>query len=417
MKINRAVKSMKVNAVNLDSGTFITWMGIAQICSWGTLYYSFPQLAAAIEAELGWQKSSLYGALTLGFLLTALAGIPVGRWIDKGHGRNVMTLGSSLAGLVMICGSQIQSILGFYLVFASIGLLQATCLYDAAFSVIARHSGKALTQKRITALTLWGGFASTAFIPFIELLLSWGSWRDVFVVLGIINILVCAGIYSRLPQNKGGVDHRSGNTGGGECTPKGVKWAISQPIFWTLILCFALFATLTSAFQFHLYPMLVEKGLSTQEVVMILAIFGPAQVTGRILMWMFGSRVTIANLGLVTVSVIPIVFLAINYLPMSFWMLVPCAIVFGAANGTMTIVKGIAVPELVTRQAYGAINGAMNMPIKVIKAFAPTLAALVWNMAGGYALMMDLLIGLGVIVVVSFYMATRIKTRTSPLVV
>ena len=46
------------------SSPFITGIGIAQICSWGSLYYSFPQVAAAMEKDLGWSSTQLYGAAT-----------------------------------------------------------------------------------------------------------------------------------------------------------------------------------------------------------------------------------------------------------------------------------------------------------------------------------------------------------------
>jgi hypothetical protein len=32
---------------------FITGLGIGQICSWGSLYYSFPLIAEAIGSDLG----------------------------------------------------------------------------------------------------------------------------------------------------------------------------------------------------------------------------------------------------------------------------------------------------------------------------------------------------------------------------
>ncbi len=41
---------------------FITGLGIGQICSWGSLYYSFPLIAEAMGRELGYSKPELYGA-------------------------------------------------------------------------------------------------------------------------------------------------------------------------------------------------------------------------------------------------------------------------------------------------------------------------------------------------------------------
>ena len=46
-------------------------------------------------------------------------------------------------------------------------------------------------------------------------------------------------------------------------------------------------------------------------------------------------------------------------LPPTFASLAAFATLYGAANGILTIVRGIAVPEMLTREAYGAVNGAL----------------------------------------------------------
>lgn len=174
---------------------FITGLGIAQICSWGSLYYSFPLIAAAMEADLGWSKTDLYLGATIGILLSAVAAVPVGAAIDRGHGRWVMGGASVLAGLLLIGWGFAGSLLVFYLAIAGIGALQAATLYEPAFAVIARRAGPVASRNGITALTLWGGFASTVFVPLIQLLLDQFGWRGTLGVLGGINIVLCGSLY------------------------------------------------------------------------------------------------------------------------------------------------------------------------------------------------------------------------------
>src|SRR3546814_8060101 len=50
----------------------------------------------------------------------------------------------------------------------------------------------------------------------------------------------------------------------------------------------------------------------------------------------------------------------------------------------LTIVRGLAVPEMVSREAYGAINGALVAPMNVMQALSPLLAAWIWSATGGY---------------------------------
>ena len=51
--------------------------------------------------------------------------------------------------------------------------------------------------------------------------------------------------------------------------------------------------------------------------------------------------------------------LLLLYVPHSLPALCVFAILYGVANGIMTIVRGTAVPDLLWREGYGAINGAL----------------------------------------------------------
>ena len=53
--------------------------------------------------------------------------------------------------------------------------------------------------------------------------------------------------------------------------------------------------------------------------------------------------------------------LALLTLPSRFASLAVFAVIYGAANGVMTIVRGLAVPELVAKQAYGELNGILAL--------------------------------------------------------
>jgi hypothetical protein len=108
---------------------FIVGLGIGQIASWGTLYYSFPLIAERMGQDLGLSKPEVYGAATIGLLIASVTAYPVGAAIDRGYGRAVMALGSALAGLLLL------------VLLALLGLAQAMTLYEPAFAVVARRYG------------------------------------------------------------------------------------------------------------------------------------------------------------------------------------------------------------------------------------------------------------------------------------
>ncbi len=369
-----------------SNSSFIAAIGVGQICSWGSLYYSFPQLAQAMGRELGWDKPELYGAATLGLALSGIAAYPIGAAIDRGHGRAVMGGASVLAGVLMLAWSQINSLGLFYAVFAGIGCLQAATLYEPAFAVVARRFGAAGARRGITAVTLWGGFASTVFIPLVQLLIDHIGWRDTLVTLGLVNIILCGGLYFTAIRPE--IDTAPTilrNPGAGRSAEReAVSRAMRNIVFWALALAFTAYAAVYSAFTLHLYPLLLERGLDAAATVAVLACIGPAQVAGRILVWMFASTTSVRRLGSIVVAILPIAFGGVALLPPTFLAMAAVALIYGAANGIMTIVRGMAVPDMLSRESYGAINGALVAPSLVAKAAAPAAAAILWTATQSY---------------------------------
>ncbi len=383
------------------ASAFITGLGVAQICSWGSLYYSFPLIAAAMETELGWSKTGLYLGATIGLLLSALVAVPVGHAIDRGHGRYVMAGASVLAGLLLGLWSLVDSLPGFYLVAAGIGALQAATLYEPAFAVIARRAGPGHTRNGITALTLWGGFASTVFVPLIQLLLDSLGRRGTLAVLGGVNIVVCATLYFAVIDPSQDQPTRPASAAASQHPP--LRLALGNPVFWGLAVAFAAYTATFSAFIFHFYPMMLERGFTAGTVVLAMAIIGPAQVAGRVVVRLFAGEVSGRRIGSIVVVSFPVAMTILYVAPPEFWIIAGVALLYGAGNGVMTIVRGVAIPEMVSRHAYGAINGALAVPMVVAKAAAPLAAAWLWTLTGDYSLVLAAIIAMSIVMALAFW--------------
>lgn len=381
---------------------FIAGLGVAQICSWGSLFYSFPLIAASMEADLGWSKTAIYGAATVGLLLGGLLAVPVGAAIDRGWGRVVMTSASIVSGLLLIMWAFVTDLPLFFVAAAGIGALQAATLYDPVFAVIARRAGPLEARNGITALTLWGGFASTVFVPLIQILLDLYGWRGTLMVLGGINIAVCATLYFTVINPAADAprpprEHASGSVWAQLGT------ALRHPVFWGLAISFTAYTATFNAFMFHFFPMMLERGFEPADVVMAMALFGPAQVAGRLGVSIFARRMSVRRMGSLVVAVFPIGMAMMLWASQDFWIIGTGAIVFGAANGIMTIVRGTAIPEMVSREAYGVINGALSVPTIGARSLTPLAAALMWSAAGNYNIVIAAILVAAVVMSLSFW--------------
>ncbi len=383
------------------------FLGIGQICSWGSIYYCFPLIALAMETELGWSKSELYGALTFGLLFASLFTYPVGIAIDRGHGRHVMAWSSVAAAVVMIWWSQVHSLIAFYALSAALGAIQAAILYEPSFAVLARRVGPMRARAGITTITLWGGFASTVFIPLEQVLLDHWGWRDSLWVLALVN-LACALGYLYWVRPELDVMHASHATAKAENIARDkavVHAALRGPVFWLLLLALSIYAATFSAFTFHMYPILQELDISTVDIVQALAIIGPAQVAGRILITLFASRTSMRLLGSIVIIVFPFVFALLAQPSPGFWLVAGIFAVYGLCNGIFTIVRSLVAPEMLSQHAYGALNGLLVIPMTIARAVAPLAAAWLWAIDRSYHIVVVALVWSSVLLLLTFWTA------------
>ncbi|UOD50865.1 MFS transporter [Orrella daihaiensis] len=382
-------------------------LGLGQICAWGSLYYSFPLIVLRMEAELGWSKSELYAGATIGLAMTALLSYPVGVGIDRGHGKWIMAGASFAAMIVMAWWSITDSLLAFYFICALSGAIQAAVLYEPAFAVFARHVGARNARAGITHITLWGGFASTVFIPVTELLINAVDWRNTLLWLGAVNFIYGL-LYLWLIRPQTDLDHA--HTGEQKLADISrdrqiVRENLGSSLFWLILGSLTIYAGMFSAFTFHMYPLLQEDGLSERDVVLAIAIIGPAQVLGRYLVTIYAPGVPLRWLGSVMVAVFPVAFALLIQANPGFWLVAVVFAAYGMANGIFTIVRSFVVPEMLSPHAYGALNGIITIAATAARAAAPLAAAWLWTVNQSYGLVMWAIVGASLLLAAGFWTA------------
>src|SRR5262245_63641867 len=76
----------------------------------------------------------------------------------------------------------------------------------------------------------------------------------------------------------------------------------------------------------------------------------------------------------------------------------------------MTIVRGLAVPEMVTKEAYG---GIIAVPSAVARALAPVAAAALWSIAASYDAVLRAAFAMAVMSVASFWKGGAREARVT----
>src|SRR6185312_8706824 len=172
-------------------------LGVTQILSWGTIYYTPVLIVPLIAAEHGWSIAFGMGGFSVGLLVAGLVAPHVGRAIDHFGGHVVMTAGSLLGGIGLV-GVVLASVQPLYLgAWALLGVAMAANLYDSAFGTLGRIFGAA-ARRPITALTLAGGFASTVSWPATHFLLEAVGWHGTYLIYAALLALIAAPLHALL---------------------------------------------------------------------------------------------------------------------------------------------------------------------------------------------------------------------------
>jgi MFS family permease len=297
-------------------------LGVTEAISWGVLYYAFSVFLTPMETDLGWSRGETTGAFSLALVLSGFAAIGAGRWLDRHGARALMTAGSCIGVVLVLAWASANTLLVFYVVWAAIGLVMATVLYEPAFAVVTVWFDRKRVRA-LTAVTLIAGFSSTVFLPLSAWLVEVQGWRPALVTLAVIlaagTIPAHALLLRRRPEDLGlhpdgeslphNPAHRPVRT---SLTPGA---ALRDPTFRWVTLAFCLSTAVAFGAQVHLVPILLERGFSPILAATLAGLIGAMQVLGRVLMTPFAGRVSLRSLSVVVLAIQPIALLVLLLVP------------------------------------------------------------------------------------------------------
>ncbi len=360
---------------------FSLWLSLPQLITWGSVFYTFSLLMGPLEAELGMTRAESSLAFSMALLAEGAAALAVGRWIDAGHERRVMVLGSLWVGLGLLAHSAIGSVAGFYAVWVWLGLGMAATLYNPAFAIVTRRFGTDFRRAIIT-ITFLGGLASTVFIPLVSWWMGLWGWRTSLALLAALQLGLCLPLHLWLLRGAPRPPARL--TGTPHVANPSVREHLRHPAFWLLALFMVLTMALTSALPVHMVNLLGEAGLPAHWVVGIPAAIGVLQVFGRMLLFVFEQRWDVHAANRWIPALLPASLLVLvlgGWHPGAALVFV---LLYGMGNGMVTIVKGTAMAQYVSAAHVGQLNGLLGVPIALARAAAPSIVGLLWSPTVGY---------------------------------
>ncbi|MGB3046162.1 MAG: MFS transporter [Xanthobacteraceae bacterium] len=353
-------------------GRAVTVLSFTQILGWGILIYPPVLMMPLIAAERGWSLAFCMSGLSVALATSGLLSPTSCGLIDRYGGNRVMSLGA-LAGMAGMIGLALADHWQAYLLcWLLIGAAMSSTLYDPAFTTLTRIFG-ATARRQITFVTFAGGFASTVGWPATHVLLAQFGWRGTYIVFAIVLGLVIAPLHAfalprAVPNAPLPAQANAAPAPETFLSPHGLPFVL-------LAAAFACHAFLLSGVTSNLLAMLERGGIDAATVVTLGALFGPAQVMARLGDFTFASKTSPLWVARAAVICMVIAFTSLAMTGISVVVAGLFCILFGAANGVMTIARGAVPLAMFGPTGYGRVIGRIARPALLLQASAPFAVA------------------------------------------
>jgi MFS family permease len=336
--------------------------------NWGVLYYAFAVLLQPVQADLGVPAWLVTGAFSVALLVSALLAPAVGRWSDRGHAPRAIVLGGIGAAILLGVWALVPGLLTLYVVWAALGVCMAAALYEPAFAIVTRaHASAEQRLRTLAVVTLFGGLASTVFLPLTAGLVALAGWRAAVSVLA--GLLVVSTALTLVGVTRSG----------GAVTTTAPTRGAASPIDSTgrvrfLTLVFGVASLASASFMANLVPALGERGLPPTTAALLGGMFGVMQLPGRALL--VSRRITLSGDGLLAVS------LALQALGLVVVAAVPTrtavaigVMTFAAGSGLTTLARPYLVQTAFPLAHAGVVNGRLARAQQLTRAAGPFAAS------------------------------------------
>ena len=347
-------------------------LGIGQCVAWGVLYYAFAVFVLPVQHDLGVATWIVTGAYSMALLISAAAAPTVGRWADAGRGAMLMQTGGFVAAGLLCVWALLPSLATLYVVWAGLGLCMAMALYEPAFVIVGQtHDEPSQRLRALATVTVFGGLASTVFLPTAAFLVEALGWRRTIVALAVglaastcvTRVLVFRRLPARAPSSPPIVS-----------TPGGLATADTPPGFALVLVMFSVASSAAAAFMANVVPALSERDVSPAMAATLGGSLGVMQVPGRALL--MRGVFPAAPVRLITLSLLlqGVGFIGLAVMP-SRALLAAAVMVFSAGAGLTTLARPHVVQAMFSVDNAGYLNGRLARWQQLARAAGPILVA------------------------------------------
>jgi Major Facilitator Superfamily len=307
-----------------------------------------------------------------------------------------MQAGGLVAAGLLVVWAAVPNVWVSYIAWSVLGLCMAAMLYEPVFAIVGRAIGDAGDRLRaIATITVFGGFASTIFLPLTAWLVERSGWQRAVYALAAMLALVTVVVHRAAFQGESARARKADTLSAQEAKSADRAGLVG------LSLTFGCSSFVSAALATNLIPALIERRFSATTAAAFAGLFGVMQLPGRLLIMngrfsLRPSQMIWGSLGMQTMGLAALVAGA------SAPVIALGVTLFACGSGLATLARPYLVLVLYGAGRAGQINGVIARWQQLARAGGPVAVAALAAM-NGYGPVFGVLAGLlavvGVIVV------------------
>ena len=376
-----------------------------------------------ISLQLGWNRTLIGGAASLGGVLSIVASPPVGWAVDRFGARIVLTLGVIVLGISTLSLTWSTVPIAFYLTYAIGRVIFTGPIPIAASVVVARWFVR--KRGRATGMLSFCHTGGMILFPAVaSLVIHSHNWQVAWFVLGILVIIIALAPVALLiiqsPEDMGlspdGETSSNGTVTHSEYPYiNDPTWSLAQavraPSLWILALATGTVYFIQSGTNLHQGAYFIDQGLDTGTSNLAIVFSAIGAAVGS-LVWGWASerlpiRYVFGAVGLL-MGISIALFTSVTTQSEAFIY----ASLFGATVGGIIVVPPVAYADYFGRKSLGAIRGITEPFLALGQAIGSILSGVIFDITGTYkgAFVLYAFLGLAVTFLLLFAKPPRLKT-------
>jgi len=369
---------------------------------------SFAVFFAEFVSVEGWSNEASAGIYSASMLVFAFGSTPAGILLDRYGPRVVFTSGVLLLALGLFLSSQVNTVEELIITYGVIGGagLAIIGLGPIAANVSAWFPPAA--RGRAIGIAFAGtGLGSLTFVPLATWLIDQLGWRNSYIVLGLICLLILAPllvIVMRKPPTVAQKRDFAGDT----------RALFSDYRFWLIMLAGLTAIGPLRSLSVHQIAYIESTGIQRQTAANYVGLEG-FLTAGTFIMWgwvsdRFGREIAFTLGAICLAGAVGILFL----LPImgSSWILIFYALLLALGEGTRSSQTTALASDVFQNSGLGLVNGMVGAMFGLGAAFAPWIVGRFRDSTGSYTIGFMIVLVLVAISVLAFWGVAFFNRRT-----